>query len=103
MKFATAEPVAHARVAPDRNAWVRRLAEAKMGFLIGLLGLAVGFIGFWFDFSADPFSTQPSPAYFDIGVAGIAFAIVGFIIQMWPRSAARAARRAASRAGAQTV
>jgi hypothetical protein len=79
---------------------MRRLAEAKMGFLIGLFGLAVGFAGFWMDFSADPFSTQPSPAYFDIGVAGIAFAIAGFIIQMWPRSAAR---RAASRAGAQTV
>jgi hypothetical protein len=74
-----------------------------MGFLVGLFGLIVGFVGFWFDFSADPFSTQPSPAYFDIGVAGIAFAIVGFIIQMWPRSAIRAARRTAPRADAQTV
>ena len=74
-----------------------------MGFLVGLFGLAVGFAGFLMDFSADPFSAQSSPAYFDIGVAGIAFAIVGFIIQMWPRSAARVARRAASRAGAQAV
>src|ERR1700679_2423344 len=97
MKFAATEPVPPTGVAPDRNAWVRRLAEAKMGFLIGLFGLAVGFVGFWFDFSADPFPAQSSPAYFDIGVAGIAFAIAGFIIQMWPRSAARAARRAASR------
>jgi hypothetical protein len=74
-----------------------------MGFLIGLFGLAVGFAGFWMDFSSDPFSTQPSPAYFDIGVAGIAFAIVGFMIQMWPRSAVRAARRSASRTGAQPI
>jgi hypothetical protein len=82
---------------------MRQLAGAKMGFLIGLFGLAVGFAGFLMDFSADPFSTQPSPAYFDIGVAGIAFAIVGFIIQMWPRSAARTARRAASRTGAPAI
>ena len=49
-----------------------------MGFLVGLLGLVVGAIG-------------------------VAFAITGFIIQMWPRSAVRAARRAAERAGAQAV
>jgi hypothetical protein len=82
---------------------MRRLVEAKMGFLVGLLGLVVGFIGFWADFSADPFSSQASSTLFDIGVAGIALAVISFIIQMWPRGAARAARRAASRARAQTA
>ena len=56
-----------------------------MGFLIGILGLVIGFVGFLFDFSADPFAAQPSPAWFDLGVAGIAIAIIGFIVQMWPR------------------
>jgi hypothetical protein len=56
-----------------------------MGFLIGLLGLVAGFFGFWLDFSADPFETQPSTAWFDLGVAGIGIAILGFIIQIWPR------------------
>jgi hypothetical protein len=74
-----------------------------MGFLVGVLGLVVGFIGFWADFSADPFSVQSSSTNFDIGVAGIAVAVAAFVIQMWPRSSARAARRAASRTGAQTV
>jgi len=74
-----------------------------MGFLVGLLGLVVGVIGFWADFSSDPFSVQASSTNFDMGVAGIAVAIAAFVIQMWPRSNARAARRAASRAGAQTV
>jgi hypothetical protein len=82
---------------------MRWLAEAEMGFLVGLLGLVVGIIGFWADFSADPFSTQSSTTNFDMGAVGIAFAVVGFIIQMWPRSAARAARRAAARARTQTV
>jgi len=71
-----------------------------MGFLVGVLGLFVGFIGFWADFSADPFSVQSSSTNFDMGIAGIAVAVVAFIVQMWPRSSARAARRAASRAGA---
>jgi hypothetical protein len=71
-----------------------------MGFLIGLFGLATGLVGFWLDFSADPFSAQPSPAYFDIGVGGIAFAVIGFIIQMWPR---RTARRASPQAETQTA
>ena len=79
---------------------MRRLAEAEMGFLVGVLGLFVGFIGFWADFSADPFSVQSSSTNFDMGIAGIAVAVVAFIVQMWPRSSARAARRAASRAGA---
>ena len=70
-----------------------------MGFLVGMVGLVVGFIGFWADFSADPFSVQSSSTNFDMGVAGIAVAVAAFIIQMWPRSSARAA----SRAGAQTV
>ena len=56
-----------------------------MRFLVGILGLVVGFVGFWLDFSADPFATQPSPAWFDLGIAGIACAIGGFILQMWPR------------------
>jgi hypothetical protein len=66
-----------------------------MGFLVGVLGLVVGFIGFWADFSADPFLTRSSSTNFDLGVAGIAIAVFAFIIQMWPRSAARATRRAA--------
>jgi hypothetical protein len=79
---------------------MRRFVEAEMGFLVGLLGLVVGVIGFWADFSADPFSGQPSSTNFDMGALGVAFAVTGFVIQMWPRSAAR---RAASRAGAQAV
>lgn len=94
------EPVPPAGVAPDSNVWVRRLVEAEMGFLVGLLGLVVGVIGFWADFSADPFSGQPSSINFDMGAIGVAFAITGFIIQMWPRSAAR---RTAARTGAQAV
>ena len=53
-----------------------------MGFLIGILGL---FVGFWSDFSADPFAAEPSPAWFGLGVAGIALAVLGFTIQMWSR------------------
>lgn len=56
-----------------------------MGFLIGILGLSVGLVGFWSDFSADPFAAEPSPAWFGLGVAGIAVAVLGFAIQMWPR------------------
>ena len=56
-----------------------------MGFVVGILGLAAGFAGFWLDFSADPFAAQPSQAYLDLGVGSIALAILGFIIQMWPR------------------
>jgi len=56
-----------------------------MGFVVGILGLAAGFIGFWLDFSADPFAAQPSVVWFDLGVGGIVLAILGFIIQMWPR------------------
>lgn len=56
-----------------------------MGFLIGVFGLLIGLVGFWRDFSSDPFAAQPSPAWFDLGIAGIACAIAGFIIQMWPR------------------
>lgn len=56
-----------------------------MGFAVGILGLAAGFIGFWMDFSADPFAAQPSETYFNLGVGGIALAILGFIVQMWPR------------------
>ena len=56
-----------------------------MGFAVGILGLAVGFIGFWLDFSSDPFAAQPSAVWFDLGVGGVVFAILGFIIQMWPR------------------
>jgi len=82
---------------------MRRLAEAEMGFLVGVLGLVVGFIGFWTDFSADPFSVQSSSTSFDMGIAGIAVAVAAFIVQMWPRRRARATRRAASRGGAQTV
>jgi hypothetical protein len=74
-----------------------------MGFLVGVLGLVVGFIGFWADFSADPFSVQSSSTNFDIGVAGIAVAVAAFIVQMWPRRRARATRRTAPGGGAQTV
>ena len=74
-----------------------------MGFLVGVLGLVIGIIGFWADFSADPFSVQSSTTNFDMGVAGIAVAVAAFVIQMWPRRRARALARAASRAGAQTV
>jgi len=56
-----------------------------MGFLVGIFGLIVGFAGFWLDFSADPFAAQPSLAWFELGVAGIAVAVLGFIVQMWPR------------------
>ncbi|HEX4508364.1 MAG TPA: hypothetical protein VH722_21730 [Alphaproteobacteria bacterium] len=56
-----------------------------MGFVIGILGLAAGLIGFWFDFSADPFAAEPSAVWFDLGVGGVSLAILGFIIQMWPR------------------
>ena len=56
-----------------------------MGFLIGMFGLVVGLVGFWLDFSADPFAATPSPAWFDLGIAGITCAIGGFIIQMRPR------------------
>jgi hypothetical protein len=56
-----------------------------MGFLIGIFGLIVGFAGFWLDFSADPFAAQPSPAWFGLGMAGIALAVLGFTVQMWPR------------------
>lgn len=56
-----------------------------MGFLIGIAGLIAGVAGFWLDFSADPFATQPSQVYFDLGVGGISLAILGFIVQMWPR------------------
>jgi hypothetical protein len=59
--------------------------EAKMGFLIGIVGLIAGFAGFWFDFSADPFAAKPPQAYFDLGVGGVALAFLGFIVQMWPR------------------
>jgi thiamine transporter ThiT len=61
------------------------LVEAKMGFLIGIAGLVTGFVGFWLDFSADPFGARPSQSFFDLGIAGIALAIAGFIVQMWPR------------------
>lgn len=67
-----------------------------MGFLVGVLGLAAGFVGFWLDFSSDPFAAQPSPAYFDLGIGGIVVAILGFIIQMWPR-------RRVARKGPQAV
>jgi hypothetical protein len=67
-----------------------------MGFLVGVLGLVVGFIGFWTDFSADPFSVQSSSTNFDIGVAGIAIAVAAFIVQMWPRRRARALQGQAS-------
>ena len=56
-----------------------------MGFLVGVFGLALGFFGFWLDFSSDPFAAQPSQTWFDLGVGGIVVAIVGFIVQMWPR------------------
>jgi ABC-type antimicrobial peptide transport system permease subunit len=56
-----------------------------MGFLVGILGLVIGLVGFWSDFSADPFAAPPSPAWFDLGIAGIAVAVLGFIIQMRPR------------------
>ena len=67
-----------------------------MGFLIGFFCLIVGFAGVWFDFSADPFAAQPSPAWFDLGIAGIAIAVLGFIVQMWPR-------RRIARKGPQTA
>jgi hypothetical protein len=70
-----------------------------MGFLVGVLGLVIGFIGFWGDFSADPFSVQSSSTNFDIGIAGVAVAVAAFIIQM----CSRRRTRAASRSGAQTV
>ncbi len=57
-----------------------------MGFLIGIIGLAVGALGFWLDFSADPFATvhhAQAISYSGIGVSGIFVAIVGFILQLW--------------------
>jgi hypothetical protein len=59
--------------------------EAKMGFLVGIAGLIAGVAGLWLDFSSDPFAAQPSAVWFDLGVGGIVLAILGFIIQMWPR------------------
>jgi len=56
-----------------------------MGFLIGVSGLVIGFAGFWADFSADPFAAQPSQVWFNLGVAGLVLAVIGFIVQMWPR------------------
>ncbi|HEX4178349.1 MAG TPA: hypothetical protein VHY57_07910 [Rhizomicrobium sp.] len=56
-----------------------------MGFLVGILGLVAGFFGFWQDFSADPFATEALSGWFDLGVAGIVLAILGFIVQMRPR------------------
>jgi hypothetical protein len=57
-----------------------------MGFLIGIAGLVMGAIGFWLDFSADPFLAAHHTAtisYFGVGMLGIFVAIFGFIIQLW--------------------
>jgi hypothetical protein len=77
---------------------VNRQAEAgKMGFLIGVIGLAVGAIGFWLDFSADPFAAAhhaQAISYYGIGVSGIFAAIIGFILQLWsPKLRLRALSR----------
>ncbi|MDB5394318.1 MAG: hypothetical protein JWM91_1824 [Rhodospirillales bacterium] len=57
-----------------------------MGFLIGIAGLVVGAVGFWLDFSADPFLASrhlSTISYFGIGIFGILVAILGFVLQLW--------------------
>jgi hypothetical protein len=59
---------------------------SKMGFLIGIAGLVMGAIGFWLDFSTDPFLAArhaSAISYFGVGMFGIFVAILGFIIQLW--------------------
>jgi hypothetical protein len=55
-----------------------------MGFLIGVFGLVAGSVGFWLDFSADPFASSSSTDL-NLGVIGIACAVAGFAIQMRPK------------------
>ena len=57
-----------------------------MGFLIGLLGLAVGIGGFWLDFDSNPIPVSTyaqASGYFDLGAAGILVATLGFLMQLF--------------------
>jgi hypothetical protein len=63
-----------------------------MGFLVGLLGLAVGIGGFWLDFNAHPLPASNDPfvsGYFDLGAAGILVATLGFLMQLFAFSIRR--------------
>jgi hypothetical protein len=71
------------------------MAEGKMGFLIGLFGLAVGVTGFWLDFDAHPIPTSADPfisGYFDVGAAGILVATLGFLMQLFSFAFRRTAK-----------
>lgn len=56
-----------------------------MGFLVGINGLAVGILGFWLNFQLNPIPVSAEPldsGYFDLGVAGIMVAVLGFMTQI---------------------
>jgi hypothetical protein len=75
-----------------------------MGFLIGLLGLAVGIGGFWLDFNAHPIPVSTDPfisAYFDLGAAGILVATLGFLMQLFSFAIRRTPRTGLVRLKAQ--
>jgi hypothetical protein len=59
--------------------------EANMGFLAGVIGLAVGLTGFWLNFELNPMPVSAGPldsGYFDLGTAGILVATLGFMTQI---------------------
>ena len=74
-----------------------------MGFLVGINGLAVGILGFWLNFQLNPIPVSAEPldsGWFDLGMAGIMVATLGFLTQIAIYSFRRTSKTAVVRAKA---
>jgi hypothetical protein len=76
-----------------------------MGFLVGVIGLAVGAVGFWLNFELNPIPVSAEPldsGYFDLGATGVLVATLGFMTEIVAYAVRRApgARFSAPRARA---